>query len=672
MATFNQVLFLFIGITMNTKSDHMMWSKTFLNGTRIILSATLVMMSCNAPTPDNKGDSSLPAAVTEKKLEVPGNAGNRDTNVATVRQEPQENNNNARSKEPATNFSIANVKTFGAKGDGKSDDAKAINAALSSGKSVYFPAGEYILGSPAVLRNKNNVRVYGEGDKTWIHPPGQLEKTQKTTFYTTFSIDNCDKVVIENMRIESKGENWGNADAGHKETSGDGRTNWIIEKGGHALAVLRSSNITVRKITGRFCGSTGVFYASSSDMVNFTDCFANAASLGYAGFAADNFADTRPAFMPGRRYYFNNCKTWAEPQSFPGRRFSSKGAIVGEGDNARVLNLYVSGGTFKDCGTGGDAKNSGAAISAENSNLTCKNVSAANNYIGVRIRNRSDVEQNVNALIEDSKFTSNAVCGIYVASAHKGAGTVSINRCTFTQNPNSAWRAMKDPVFGESAGIITEGYMSQQKIKVTNCAFSGGEKYMLATDRVNLTADKSRFLKSTKSSFNIFGGGSVDVVNCEIDLRAQGKFTSHNYQKKYSSPISLNFTGNTIREFDNNKDYWNVSSNSNMKNLLTIQKNGAGNTALSRSGMTPASSFTAPGVVNAYALQGANTSVIINMNEKPAFSAQPISVVNAKNQNFRVLHIIPNWNNNPRAIKIFLEKDVRAAFPPGSKVVLKQ
>ncbi|MCV0371679.1 right-handed parallel beta-helix repeat-containing protein [Filomicrobium sp.] len=45
-----------------------------------------------------------------------------------------------------------NVKEFGAAGDGVTDDAAAINLALDGGdKHVYFPAGEYVVGSPVRL-----------------------------------------------------------------------------------------------------------------------------------------------------------------------------------------------------------------------------------------------------------------------------------------------------------------------------------------------------------------------------------------------------------------------------------------------------------------------------------------------------------------------------------------
>ena len=57
---------------------------------------------------------------------------------------------------------VVNVLAFGAKGDGVTDDAAAINAALASGaKRVYLPAGTYKVG--ATLLVPANVSMYGDG-----------------------------------------------------------------------------------------------------------------------------------------------------------------------------------------------------------------------------------------------------------------------------------------------------------------------------------------------------------------------------------------------------------------------------------------------------------------------------------------------------------------------------
>ena len=66
---------------------------------------------------------------------------------------------------------LVNVKDFGAKGDGKADDTRAIQAAIQSGKisrQVYFPAGVYLVSKPLVSLNSDSIgqswlQLYGAG-----------------------------------------------------------------------------------------------------------------------------------------------------------------------------------------------------------------------------------------------------------------------------------------------------------------------------------------------------------------------------------------------------------------------------------------------------------------------------------------------------------------------------
>lgn len=57
---------------------------------------------------------------------------------------------------------ILNVKSFGAKGDGKTDDTDALNEAInfSENNIVFFPKGVYLSGP---IRPKRNVKLLGEG-----------------------------------------------------------------------------------------------------------------------------------------------------------------------------------------------------------------------------------------------------------------------------------------------------------------------------------------------------------------------------------------------------------------------------------------------------------------------------------------------------------------------------
>ena len=57
---------------------------------------------------------------------------------------------------------IVSVKDFGAKGDGTTDDTTAIQNAINSGKSIYFPDGVYGITAQLNL-TVSNIQIYGNG-----------------------------------------------------------------------------------------------------------------------------------------------------------------------------------------------------------------------------------------------------------------------------------------------------------------------------------------------------------------------------------------------------------------------------------------------------------------------------------------------------------------------------
>ena len=63
-----------------------------------------------------------------------------------------------------------NVKQFGAKGDGVTDDKDAIINAIkaSQGMFVYFPEGTYMMSNHAIFSNYSDVNLIGEGENTVI------------------------------------------------------------------------------------------------------------------------------------------------------------------------------------------------------------------------------------------------------------------------------------------------------------------------------------------------------------------------------------------------------------------------------------------------------------------------------------------------------------------------
>lgn len=83
------------------------------------------------------------------------------------------------------------VRAFGAKGDGTTDDTAAIQAAVTAGQMVWFPAGTYLITNAITLANNTSIRGVGDASviKTVSLPGGgtgigmrMLDGSGKTNF----------------------------------------------------------------------------------------------------------------------------------------------------------------------------------------------------------------------------------------------------------------------------------------------------------------------------------------------------------------------------------------------------------------------------------------------------------------------------------------------------------
>lgn len=66
-------------------------------------------------------------------------------------------------KKIRNHFPYYNVKDYGAKGDGVTDDAAAFQRAINAGSPVYVPAGDYLITSTLTIANKIGFRFFGDG-----------------------------------------------------------------------------------------------------------------------------------------------------------------------------------------------------------------------------------------------------------------------------------------------------------------------------------------------------------------------------------------------------------------------------------------------------------------------------------------------------------------------------
>ena len=93
---------------------------------------------------------------------------------------------------------VISVKDFGATGDGVTDDTAAISLAITSNRTVHFPAGTYIISSRINKIGLNNVVLSGEGKDISI-----IKCSAAASFTNSpISFDSCSYVEIKDLTVD--------------------------------------------------------------------------------------------------------------------------------------------------------------------------------------------------------------------------------------------------------------------------------------------------------------------------------------------------------------------------------------------------------------------------------------------------------------------------------------
>lgn len=151
-----------------------------------------------------------------------------------------ETNTNEEISKLKSSFESINIKSFGAVGDGVTNDTQsiqdAINYASTNGKSVFIPNGTYLIDSIDVYGT--GIKVVGESKKKTI-----LKDSGSTTKNYIVSITGMEN-IFENITIE--GSNDGTYDANEHVKHGVIFENTYLNYCG----LLKMSNINIKKCSG--------------------------------------------------------------------------------------------------------------------------------------------------------------------------------------------------------------------------------------------------------------------------------------------------------------------------------------------------------------------------------------------------------------------------------------
>lgn len=222
---------------------------------------------------------------------------------------------------------VANVKDFGAKGDGLTDDGAAIAAAMAASKSVFFPAGIYL--SSQTLTMTDGQELYGSS--RWDSKLKFVGNINGLKISTQCSVNN--------MRII------GNASMGADKTCVDfGKTqdayrsnirNCII--GGESASLGDPGNIR--------CGGSGIAGGYSTFLISFENVYFFNANVGYENPQTGTQVNNAVRFAGCE---FHACKIGCRIVTLNGVLFSQctfegndeNGLIIGDSRSAVLVGCY--------------------------------------------------------------------------------------------------------------------------------------------------------------------------------------------------------------------------------------------------------------------------------------------------------------------------------------------
>ncbi len=190
-----------------------------------------------------------------------------------------------------------NVMQYGAKADGTTDDANAIQLAINAAQTagggiVYLPAGTYIIGNDLAI-SSSNVQMIGDGTSTILKGKAATALTQMINISGT----GTRRVVLKNFKMDGNKAN---------TSTGDGiklSTPWSVTDSHHVFEDLHIEN---------FSGN-GFYVPTSSDTricyfnrIHIKSCDGNGFYLPYPGMTDSFFSDCVVELCALNGYYLGN------------------------------------------------------------------------------------------------------------------------------------------------------------------------------------------------------------------------------------------------------------------------------------------------------------------------------------------------------------------------------
>ena len=428
-----------------------------------------------------------------------------------------------------------NIIDFGAIGNGAKDNTQAFIKAFNeipNNSTLIIPNGEYIvykdldgvtsgdsltLDKCILLKGKENITIIGEGN-VLIRPNNQGVSETKKRYPCTIAIDQCTNVVMKNVNVESKGENYGDADAGYSLASGNSRTNFNIQNGGSALHISRSKNVKIYDGEFRFCGSCGVVYFSSVSKCGIYNSFSNPASLGYASYAVDTWVDYSNLYTNDVEII--NCSSWSETVTRDNKVigstiYSSKASVGVEGDD-NLCKVTIKGCTFKDCYANGEDHYLGMAVFSYNSDVLCEN-NIIENCAYALYKRDTLTNDGIVKFINNTclNLTTNGIVIKDLYSLNHTKEDIITNNFIHVSG-SVTWEGL--PHLANNHGIVIAEVRDGAPVKIENNTIKvdtgvGIAKYFKSSIKVS-----NNSITSKNATLNLYGGGDNEIDNNKLTL----------------------------------------------------------------------------------------------------------------------------------------------------------
>jgi hypothetical protein len=232
---------------------------------------------------------------------------------------------------PGASSNSVSIRDFGAIGDGVTDDAVAIQSALSTGKSVFVPDGVFFFGSP-ISFTADGQSLFGNGNNSVLKHRGTL-----TSGPSWISVNAKDDVSIFNLQIDGgTGATAANPGIWVEGGSSNFTVDGCLFKGGNQVVYLSTCS-NVKVVNNTFDATYyGVIqrngFVSSHVLVDGNTCFNS-----FRDFVEANCT----SIAPSENWIVSN-NTYDTNQSYP--TAVTEGRFVGI---TSVRGVVITGNTVK-------------------------------------------------------------------------------------------------------------------------------------------------------------------------------------------------------------------------------------------------------------------------------------------------------------------------------------